>query len=262
MDTFYKIEHQTVHQLYIQKQKILIMKKLIAIIVLTIVFQSCEKQKVSEVTKPQIDNSASIVVLIDKSLSVQDFGIPAMKLNDFDELIQYVSQNSGVLAVGSIGKNSDKVMVTLTIEKPPIAPEKPRLEDYKSTVFLNKDNEYKNKSLPEYEAKKDKWNSVTTQKIQRFKSELEILLNQPYNELYTDIFNGLNRASVIHQSSKSKQNLSILVSDGIDDVGNTLRDITSDVALVYGSEKYDKRLDKLPKFKRYETLEMVMQILK
>lgn len=237
------------------------MKNLIAIIVLTVLFQSCENEKISEVVTPQIDNSASIVVLIDKSLSVQDFGITAMKLNDFDKLIQYVTQNSGVLAVGGIGANSDKVMVTLTVEKPPIAPKKPKSKDYKSTVFLNKHNEYKNKLLPEYEAKKDKWNSDATQKIQQFKSELEKLLNQPYNERKTDIFNGLNRATMIHNSSKTKQHLSIIISDGIDDVGNSLKDITDDVALVYGTEQYSKELDNLPKFKRFETLEMAMQIL-
>lgn len=237
------------------------MKNLIAIIVLTVLFQSCENEKISKTTTQLIDNSASIVVLVDKSLSVQDFGIPAMKLNDFDELIQYVSQNSGTLAVGGIGANSDKTMVVLTVEKPPIAPEKPRLKDYKSTVFLDKNTKYKNELLPGYEVQKDKWNSATKQKIQQFKSELEILLNQPYNEPYTDIFNGLNRATMIHNSGNTKQQISMIISDGIDDVGKPLRDITHDVALVYGTEQYSKELDNLSKFKRFETLEMAMQIL-
>lgn len=237
------------------------MKNLIAIIVLTVLFQSCKKVEPCCIETPQIDNSASIVVLVDKSLSVQDFGIPTMKLNDFDKLIQYITKNYGVLAVGGIGANSDKVMVTLTVEKPPVAPEKPRLKDYKSTVFLNKNNEYKNELLPEYEAKKEKWNSATTQKVQRFKSDLEKLLNQPYNEPYTDIFNGLNRATMIHNSSKTKQHLSIIISDGIDDVGKPLRDITHDVVLVYGTEQFSKALEKLPKFKRFETFEMAMQML-
>ena len=238
------------------------MQKLIAIILVAVLLQSCKEEKINNavITSP-IDNSASIVVLVDKSLSVQDFGIPAMNLNDFNKFIEYIHLNSGTFAASAIGENSDRVMVTLTIEKAPIAPKKPRREDYKSTVFLNKNNKYKTKLLPEYEAKKAKWDSITKQKIQRFKSALEALLNEPYNQRKTDIFNGLNRANVVHNSSNTNQHLTIILSDGIDDVGNPLREITGDVALVFGTEQFSKELKKLPKFKRFETLEMAMQIL-
>ena len=201
--------------------------------------------------------------MLDKSKSVEKYGVPNLTLADFDGFIRHVESNGGKLSVGTIGKQSDRPFIALSLSPAPTPPHKPRKSDYGNSYDFTKARRlYKNTTLPNYEKSYGDWETATKQKLSRFKIQLEELLNSEPNEPFTDINNALNRAKVYHESMPNSNQYTFLFSDGQDDVGANLEtSIPGLIALVYGSEGYSKSLETL-NFKRLADIDDALKELK
>lgn len=228
-------------------------------------YQSCDENlsssKLTNVVSNNINHQptpASIAMLLDKSKSVEKYGVPSLTLADFDGFIRHIKNNGGVLSVGTIGANSDKAFISVSLDLPPVAPVKPDKANFSNDFeALDSLNHYKRELLPAYEAKYDDWKNTTEIKIKAFQANLEMLLNAPADEPYTDINNALNRANIYHTANPSFKAYTFIISDGIDDRNQELKPVSGLVALVYGSEKYSKEFDKLANFKRLPDLDAI-----
>lgn len=249
------------------------MKKVLILLLMVVVglgYQSCDENLSSSKPVNAVSNNvnhqptpASIAVLLDKSLSVEKYGVPNLTLTDFDGFISHIQKNGGKLSVGTIGENSDKPFIALSLSPAPIPPHKPRKSDYENSYdFTKARRQYKSTTLPDYEKSYEDWKEATKQKLSGFKIQLEELLNSEPNEPFTDISNALNRAKVYHESIPNANQFTFLVSDGIDDKGNMMQSsIPGLVVLVYGSENYSKSLETL-NFKRLADIDDALKELK
>ena len=198
----------------------------------------------------------SIVVLFDKSVSISKHGIPEMTIEDFEPLLNLVKHNGGSFAVGAIQAFSDRPMPQLLIvDSKPISPPKPTSEAYPNDFHLYEAQRKYSEQEEAYNKQLTEWEHKMSFQLDSFKSDFQILLNAPIDAKQTDIYGAINRASIYHQAHPKAYHFTLIISDGIDDVGNKLQDTDAHVFLNYGSQEVSDKLRKLPNFKHLPTLQ-------
>lgn len=174
------------------------------------------------VVKPQPATAfLKIVMLQDKSSSTESTRTPQAELSHIDSAIALVSRSGGELAFGLINVNSNQSLVRLRIDMPPVAPPKPSEEG--NPWEADSEMRAYDEKRAKYDLDLGQWKSKTANDIDTFKSQVAPLLALKADARRTDIFGGLQRASLF--LSERELGLTtlvhgcvILISDGEDNV--------------------------------------------
>lgn len=234
-------------------KKNLIRGLLIALVIFYLL--SCEDSTkesmiiIKEATTSQVLNSPySINILVDKSKSIPKYGIPELTKKDFEPFVNLIEEQGGSLVVGVIGEFSDKVMSQLLItEGKPILPVPPNKENFDNVYHYRDARKQYPKDTSKYKYLLQQWEKQTQTKLDAFYSILENLLTTPINQNKTDIFGAVKRANKYHNARPKATQITMIISDGIDDVENEIEEVTGTVMLVFGSEA-ENIADKYPDF--------------
>ena len=222
-------------------------------IFLTIVFTalqvltSCTEQ---EVTVDQIERvlstptdkqeahlkPVSITLINDVSQSTESkYEQPDLK--QVHQLIEdYFLPRGGMFAVGQVSENGEKPFIEIFIEPIPKAPSEPVREEMNSFEYYEAMKAYKDE-INTYEYLKAKREREIETRLAVFYRQLKGLWNQKRNARRSDIMGSLAQAKRHHAVNTKMQQVTILVSDGIDDVHKETPAISGDFLMVYASKK-------------------------
>lgn len=172
-------------------------------------------------TKQPATAFLKIVMLQDKSSSTNSTRTPQAEQSHIDSAIALMSRSGGELAFGLINMNSNQSLVRLRIERPPLAPLKPSAEGnpWEADSEMRAFNEKRAK----YDLDLSQWKEKSAIEIEKFRSQVTPLLALKADARRTDIFGGLQRASLFLSESELGlptviHGCVILISDGEDNV--------------------------------------------
>jgi hypothetical protein len=136
----------------------------------------------------------AIGVLLDKTESAPEYGVPAPKPDEFSPLIEVVRRYGGDFRAGEITGRSPDTMVRLHVAPPPACPPAP-LADTTGNAFIDQE------AVESYETRKaaydeaySRWRVTADGDTTRFQQDLQRILAKPAIAKHTDIFDALHRA--------------------------------------------------------------------
>jgi hypothetical protein len=168
--------------------------------------------------------------------------VDRLSQDNLTKLIQVIKKRGGELAVGTLSDDSDRSMLRLRIEEPPVTPREPTPKD-NPFVHAQKMRVYKTQ-LTDYENAKRKWERESSERVNNFLAKADKLLSQPVLSRHSDVWGAVERADLFLAEEESSWSLPanrylILVTDGEDNVGTKfcgLRSIAKTI-LVNGAGK-------------------------
>lgn len=172
---------------------------------------------------PQCPPSVSRVVwLQDKSDSTNQTRTPQTSMVQIDMLIDFIRPCGGELAWGLINEQSNSSLHRLRIDVPPSgAPIEP---DRNGNPFnVQRELAAYRRDKARYDETVRTWREESERRIADFKEQISELLGNPANARATDIFGGIQRASLFLSESDATwsvptRKILIVVSDGIDNM--------------------------------------------
>jgi hypothetical protein len=179
----------------------------------------------------------AIAVLLDKTASAPEYGVPAPKPDEFSPLIEIVRRHGGDLRAGEITERQPDAMVRLHLAPPPACPPAP-LTDTTGNAFIDQEvlEDFDTRKAAYHEAY-SRWQSTSDRDTTRFQEELQRLLAKPTTAQHTDIFDALRRATwFLGEPQASGQEPShrylLLLTDGRDNVHAAPVTLPSDVRVL------------------------------
>lgn len=175
---------------------------------------------------------AKIAIFEDRTGSMDKTRTPQLKPEDLALLFDLLLQGGGELAFGRICDRSNRSLIRVRIEQPPVAPANPAefsAEEGNPFAAAEKRNEYESKAvahqkaLADYNQRQQLWRNQSEQQLKQFKAAIAPMLSQPANCQATDIWGGVQRADLfLNESdttwSRPPRKVAIFISDGIDNV--------------------------------------------
>jgi hypothetical protein len=133
-----------------------------------------------------------VVLLQDKTGSANWTRTPQLVITDFNPLMDLIKTNSGEIALGLIRDSSNRGLLRLRVDLPPVEPPKPvptgrPFDDMRATKT------YRTASTV-YQNDLEAWQKRTESEIAAFKSQAVPLLEQKANAPATDVWGALVRA--------------------------------------------------------------------
>lgn len=200
------------------------MKKLRLNITLVIIAVSISVFSIYENLTAQ--NPLRIVVIYDISGSMQKAYVDTLKVQDLDILVKLIKTNGGELAFGLLKENSNRPLIRLPIEAPPI---RPTFSTQSNNVFekLLQNNENKN-ILSKYIRDSLDWVANVDPQINEFKTKVQTILDQHKTAVKSDVWNAVLRCDIFLSEpddiwGKKASRYAILISDGIHNSGGKHR---------------------------------------
>lgn len=163
-----------------------------------------------------------IVWLQDKTGSANQTRTPQTSIEQLELLIDYIRPCGGEIAWGLVNEQSNASLHRLRIEVPPSgAPVEP---DRNGNPFnVQRELTAYRRDKARYDETVRVWREESDRRIAIFKGEAEELLGRPADARATDVFGGIQRASLFLSESDTTWTVPtrkylILVSDGIDNM--------------------------------------------
>ena len=163
-----------------------------------------------------------VAIMIDKTGSTKWNRTPTLTTEDFEFVYDVMKQCGGDLGVGFIADESNRGLLRLTIEQPPI---KPISTSKESNPFkAAKETAEIQKLLQDYESKLNAWVAGSELKLQHFRGELQAFLTEPPRAPKTDLWGAVARADLFLAEDdsawgKKTRRFGIVVSDCQDNQG-------------------------------------------
>jgi len=185
----------------------------------------------------ELFSSVAIGVLLDKTESAPEYGVPAPKPDAFAPLIKVVRQNGGDFRAEEITGRSPDAMVRLHVAPPPACPPAP-LADTTGNAFIDQE------LVESYETRKgaydeaySRWRATADGDTARFQQDLQRLLAKPAIAKHTDIFDALNRAMCFLGEPQAPGQVLVhryllLLTDGRDNVHAAPVTVPSDIRVL------------------------------
>lgn len=203
------------------------MKKTITLLFATLFFFACTQTEKTEIVSTpsqkavtKIYNPISVAFLDDYSGSREEFGIPLLTVNDLQPAIDYIVTNGGSVLFGIIAANSDYTTQQFTIDSKliPVKPQEPNQSDFSNSFsYYNAKNEYEKNALKKYSSDSSAYQQKVISKVEKFKTDVNKLMEQNHNGGSTDIGGAIMRTINFHRTAiANSKHYTILVSDGID----------------------------------------------
>lgn len=226
--------------------RVSIIKSMFAIITLILIFVGCNSRNLSDYqsrtsTVKTKGNPVKICVMQDKSGSTKWNRVPQIAPADIDSLLEIVLRRGGEIGFGLINDDSNRPLVRVRVEEPPVEPALPE-PSAERNVFLaaqaaaRRKKEYERK-LEQYEEDVQRWHEDTNKAVKRFEAELQPLLELKPQARRTDISGALLRAKLFLGEpncgwSTPPALYAILLSDGADTVGKAIQPLQSPARLI------------------------------
>lgn len=161
-----------------------------------------------------------IAALADRSGSVETTRTPPMTMAQLDNLIDFVREKSGEIALGFVDEDSNQPFLRLRIEPRPIAPVVP---DAKNNPFEQEKllNQYKAR-VRDYQALEAKWRTETNRRVAEFRPAAEKMVNclsdKKCRSGSTDVTEAVKRADLfLSEDEKIPPTcVMLLVTDGLE----------------------------------------------
>lgn len=155
--------------------------------------QEIDQVNQQEETQVKVKNPIRIATFQDKTGSSLSMRTEQLSENDFLTPINLLRCTGGELAFGLINDQSNRPLLRLRIEVPPVRPTEPK----GGNPFENAEREvsYENQ-LAEYEDSLRKWDSQTKERVNTFMILLKPLLAQKANARTTSIWPAVARADL------------------------------------------------------------------
>jgi len=162
-----------------------------------------------------------VVVIQDRTGSINLTGTPTLKAEDFDSLIDLLLCYGGELGFGLISDNSNRGLVRLTIDYPPAQPMEPSKEGNPYKV-AKKCEEYRCE-MEEFNRRLAAWQEASGQRIDRFKAQVTTVLKKEELARRTDVWDSVRRADLFLSEDNSAWGeklliYAVLITDGQDNV--------------------------------------------
>ena len=157
-----------------------------------------------------------IAVFQDKSGSVSWTKTPTLRAEeDFEPLFARLRVAGGELAFGLIADNSNRGLLRVRVQAPPLPPLRPT-----GNVFLvSRQMEAFRHNEKIYRELHDAWVTETDQRVGTFSKELKSLLANPKLSRHSDVWGAVQRADLFlaepDSASVQTSRIMILISDGI-----------------------------------------------
>ncbi len=162
-----------------------------------------------------------IAVLIDKTGSMGEARTPDPQPADFGQLEELLQKTGGEISVGIIRDNSNRPLLRLRLDVPPLPPASPSKEQ---NVFAEQDSleAYRNR-LALYKGQLTQLHSEAEEKVGIFSRGLEALIDQKADAPNTDLYGAVQRAELFLNESditwpRPTRRYLVVVSDGMDNV--------------------------------------------
>ncbi|MGB0524637.1 MAG: hypothetical protein ACPGJS_16810 [Flammeovirgaceae bacterium] len=207
----------------------------------------------SNVLKP-----VSFTLICDFSQSTEnEYSQPPLEQINY-LLDEYFIPRGGMFAVGEVEENGEKPFLEIFIEPFPQKPIEPIREGVNSFDYYEVMKVYKDQ-LATYHYLKDKREREIQLRLQGFKKQLAFFWQQERNAKLSDIMGSLTQANRHHAINAQMDKLTVLISDGIDDVFKPMPSISGDLMMVYASQKANPQL--LQKASCYPSFNSLIQSL-
>lgn len=226
--------------------------------VMLLVANGCTRTPATQPPTPparQVSTAAplKVVVLQDKSGSVDSTRTPRVTMSQFDALVSAVRERGGGIAFGFIDDESNESFTVMRVDAPRAVPTDPGREGnpFKVAEAVAK---YK-KELGEFEKNERQRQSAADQQVEAFKARVGSLLEDAGRSGATDVYGGLNRADLYlaevgdtYSSDAQPQRFMILISDGLDNMRRPVGALRSrsQIILVNGSANIGVMKDYTP----------------
>lgn len=174
-------------------------------------------------------------LMLDKSGSANSTRTAQPSVEDIQPIIDKTREVGGEFAVGLISDDSNRPLIRLRIDPPPVEPVKPN--DVGDADQIATEYDKYNKDQKVYEKQAKAWEQETEKRINKFVSEIEPILRLKANARRSDVLNALNRVDLYLGEkdpvfSTNIRKVIILNSDAQDNVKAKLNTLNSGARLI------------------------------
>jgi len=188
-------------------------------VVVLLILAGCQTE-VAKV-KPRVNQPyvpIRVVTVFDKTGSSAKHGVPIVDSVSLAPLVNFIVENGGEIAVGTIESVSERPLVRFRVDFPP----KPPIDSSKLSpnVFLaSKARQTYEKQLVRYRNRLKSWRQDNDLALKEFWNSVRVLLAKPADQSLTDVRNAVLRGNAFLSESSASWNgptrkFAILVSDG------------------------------------------------
>ncbi|HSK73470.1 MAG TPA: hypothetical protein VK892_17360 [Pyrinomonadaceae bacterium] len=176
-----------------------------------------------------------VALLLDKSGSANVTRTNQPSFEDLQPVVDRLKLAGGEFALGLVTDNSNKSLLRLRIEPPPVEPAKPADEGDAEKIAAEYD-EFR-QAQSDYLRLLSEWKTETENRVSKFSSDATELLKTPADAKKTDVFNALNRVDLALAEkdrvfSEDVKKVIILNSDAQDNVKAKLNKLNSGAKLI------------------------------
>jgi hypothetical protein len=200
------------------------------LVVFVILAAACSRTPgAHSIDAPQgVDSSAEhvctpvrVVILQDKTGSATWTGTPFLQVGDLEPLFELLSYCGGELGLWLISDDSNRGLLRLNIDKPPIEPVEPPKEGNpykvaeKYAAYRREANNFSNKLAV--------WEKESERRVAMFNADAELILKRSASARKTDVWGAIRRADLFLSESASAWGqeplcYAVLITDGKDNV--------------------------------------------
>lgn len=188
-------------------------------------------------TALSVEMPLALATMFDQTASANSTRTEQPNLPELMPLIERIKRSGGELAMGLIRDRSNRPLLRLRIEPPPIAPNRP--SNGGNTYEVARRLDQYDADYREFQYKYDIWQQTANERIKVFVEALRALLAQPANARRTDLFNALARADLFLSEASlgfgtttRPLKMILLVSDGKDNVGAKIPAMRSNARII------------------------------
>ena len=221
--------------------------------------------KPDQVVVSAVVSPLKVVVMQDRTGSVDTTRTPRIAAAEIDELIEIVKRRTGEIAFGFIDNDSNESLVRLRITAPPVAPVEPD----------NEGNPYKvaervaayRKAKAAYDKEQTNWQNDVDRRVETFKSTIQPMIEDKKRYGATDIIGGLTRADLFLSESRpgsgmgQQTNVIVLITDGLDNVRRTPEEIKSGATIVLVNSSHSKGVLSKYQTETFESIEAAFRFV-
>lgn len=162
-----------------------------------------------------------VAIFLDKTGSVKESGVEQVQADDLKPLIEHLRRHGGEIGIGFIRDRSDRPLLRLRIDTPPVAPTEP--SDIKNPFERANRMATYQEERKRYEEELEDWDSQTSSEIDRYLSVVAKKLGQKADAQRTDFWGAVRRANLFLRESDASwahptKRFAIFITDGEDNV--------------------------------------------
>jgi hypothetical protein len=249
---------------------------LLTILALSVALSNCGTTSEASVISGGVPNAAEqtgqasppqavkVAVVLDQTGSRTWTRTPEVKLKDLSILIELLCGRGGEIGFGLVRADSNRSLVRLRIDQPPIEPQPP--SDRGNAFVLLEQRARHEGQLVTYERLRAGWDQISQSRIDTFLSSIEPLLDSEVLASASDVWGAVRRMDLFLAEDDAAwggtaSRWALLVTDGKDNVGQPVASLSSGARLVVvngsGSTGELARLNPVP----FESLDAAVRYL-